>query len=240
MFLLYMSIVNLYESKAIKKYIKTKNSPQYDATKINYRDRVLIVGGSGTGKTHALVNYLLLSPNCYHKIIVVSKNIEEPLYEFLRDKLKEKIVFYELNKFPSMNQLAKEHKEDEEDELLLIYDDIVNDIAKGNNIIENYFIAGRKLGFTQFFLTQSYFRVPKVIRLQLTHLILLKLSSNNDLNIILRDFALGIEKKELTQLYKDATKQKFHFLFVDINAVDANRKFSHNFNNFYEVEEIEE
>lgn len=231
-----MSIINLYESKAIKKYIKTKNSPEYDATKINYRDRVLIVGGSGTGKTHALVNYLILSPNCYHKIIVVSKNIEEPLYEFLKDKLKEKIVFYELNRFPTMNQLAKEHKEDDADEILIIYDDIVNDVGKSDNI-HNYFIAGRKLGFTQFFLTQSYFKTPKTIRLQLTHLMLLKLSSNNDLNIILRDFTLGIEKTELMELYKDATKQKFHFLFIDINATDPNQKFSHNFSNFYKIEE---
>lgn len=232
-----MSIVNLYESKAVKKYIKTKNSPEYEATKINYRDRVLIVGGSGTGKTHALVNYLLLSPNCYHKIVVVSKNIEEPLYEFLKAKLKEKIIFYELNRFPSMNQLAKEHKEDDEDEILIIYDDIVNDIAKGNNVIENYFIAGRKLGFTQFFLTQSYFKTPKTIRLQLTHLMLLKLSSNSDLTCVLRDFALGIDKKELVNLYKDATREKFHFLFIDINATDPTKKFSHNFNNFYEIGE---
>lgn len=230
-------LVNLYESSAVKKYIKTKNSPAYDATKINYRDRVLICGGSGTGKTHALVNYLLLSPNCYSKIIVVSKNIEEPLYEFLKNKLKGQIVFYELNKFPSMNQLAKEHKEDDNDELLIIYDDIVNDIAKGNNIIENYFIAGRKLGFTQFILTQSYFKTPKTIRLQLTHLILLKLSSNSDLTCVLRDFALGIDKKELSLLYKEATKEKFNFLFIDINATDTNKKFSHNFNNFFEVVE---
>jgi len=232
-------IVNLYESTAVKKYIKTKNSPEFDATKINYRDRILICGGSGTGKTHALVNYLLLSPNCYAKIIVVSKNIEEPLYEFLKNKLKGQIVFYELNKFPNMNQLAKEHKEDDNDELLIIYDDIVNDVGKSDNI-HNYFIAGRKLGFTQFFLTQSYFKTPKTIRLQLTHLMLLKLSSNNDLNIILRDFALGIEKKELTQLYKESTKEKFNFLFIDINATDTSKKFSHNFNNFFEVEEEEE
>lgn len=230
-------LVNLYESKAVKKYIKTKNCPEYEATKINYRDRVLIVGGSGTGKTHALVNYLLLSPNCFHKIIVVSKNIEEPLYEFLKGKLKAKIVFYELNKFPSMNELAKQHKEDDDDELLIIYDDIVNDISKGNNIIENYFIAGRKLNVTQFFLTQSYFKTPKTIRLQLTHLMLLKLSSNSDLTCVLRDFSLGIDKTGLLDLYKDATKAKFHFLFIDINATDSNKKFSHNFNDFYDVGE---
>jgi hypothetical protein len=230
-------LINLYETKAVKKFIKTKNSPEYSKTKINYRDRVMICGGSGTGKTHALVNYLILSPNCFHKVIVVSKNIEEPLYEFLKDKLKERIVFYDLSRFPTMNQLAKEHREQDEDELLIIYDDIVNDIARGNTAIENMFIAGRKLGFTQFFLTQSYYRVPKVIRLQLTHLMLLKLSSNNDLNMILRDFALGVEKSDLTELYKDATSERMHFLFIDINSTDPNMKFSKDFNNFYKIEE---
>jgi hypothetical protein len=69
---------------------------------------------------------------------------------------------------------------------------------------------------------------------------LLKLSSNSDLTCLLRDFALGIDKKELVNLYKDATKQKFHFLFIDINATDGNKKFSHNFNNFYEIADEED
>ena len=229
-------LINLYESKAVKKYIKTKNSPEYEATKINYRDRVLIVGGSGTGKTHALLNYLILSPNCYSKIIILSKNIEEPLYAFLRDKLKSQIVFYELSRFPAMQQLCKEHRQDEDDEILVVYDDIVNDIAKGNNIIENNFIFGRKF-VTQIFLTQSYFKTPKTIRLQLTHLMLLKLSSNSDLNHVLRDFSLGIDKQGLIELYKQSTREKFNFLFIDINATDTNKKFSHNFNNFFEIED---
>jgi hypothetical protein len=59
------------------------------------------------------------------------------------------------------------------------------------------------------------------------------------LNIILRDFTLGVDKKELAQLYKESTREKFNFLFIDINATDTNKKFSHNFNNFFEVEEEE-
>lgn len=225
---------NLYENKSVKKHIKTKDSPTRDATGINYRDRVMIVGGSGTGKTHALLHFLLLSPDTFTKIIIVNKGIEEPIYETLKDRLKSRVVFYELHKFPDMTSLAKAHRENDDDELLIVYDDIVNDL-KGNETINNYFIAGRKLGFTQFFLTQSYFKVPKVIRLQLTHLMLLKLSSVRDLNIIMTDYTLGIEKEELKQLYQDATSNKFHFLFIDINSTDENKKFSYCFNDWYKI-----
>lgn len=228
-------LANLYENKTVKKYIKTKDSPTRDATGINYRDRVMIVGGSGSGKSHSLLHFLLLSPDTFTKIIVVNKGIEEPIYETLKDKLKSKIVFYELHKFPDMNTLVKLHLEDENnDELLILYDDIVNDL-KGNETINNYFIAGRKQNMTQIFLSQSYFKVPKVIRLQLTHLILLKLSSVRDLNIIMTDYTLGIEKEELKQLYQDATSNKFHFLLIDINSTDENRKFSYCFNDWYKI-----
>jgi len=54
--------------------------------------------------------------------------------------------------------------------------------------------------------------------------------------MILNDCGLGIEKEDLLAIYKDAVKQPFNFLKIDIDASNQNKKFSHNFNEFYTIE----
>ena len=52
--------------------------------------------------------------------------------------------------------------------------------------------------------------------------------------MILRNYSLGLEPKELMDIYKDAVKVKFDFLKVAVSAPD-NRKFSKNWTSFYHV-----
>ena len=55
----------------------------------------------------------------------------------------------------------------------------------------------------------------------------MKLSGERELTMILRNYSLGLEPKELMDIYKDAVKVKFDFLKVAVSAPD-NRKFSKN------------
>jgi hypothetical protein len=64
----------------------------------------------------------------------------------------------------------------------------------------------------------------------------LKLGSKRDINMIMSECSLGVEKEELLRIYKDATKEKFHFLKVDLDNGEENKKFSHNWTGFYEIE----
>ena len=157
----------------------------------------------------------------------------EPLYEFLTDKLKGKnITFYtKLADLPQPNEFP--HKDKQQ---LVVFDDQVNE--KNQDIIKELMIRGRKIGkgLTMCYLSQSFFKIPKIVRLQFSHLILLKLSSNRDLNLILSDYSLGVNREELANIYKDATRDKFHFLKISIDEPDNNKKFSHNWTDFYSVE----
>ena len=58
-----------------------------------------------------------------------------------------------------------------------------------------------------------------------------------DLNLILSNYALGIEVDQIMKLYKNATKDKFNFLKIDIENRDDNKKFSLNFTGFYQIED---
>ena len=57
--------------------------------------------------------------------------------------------------------------------VLIIFDDMIADMINNNNklnpIVTELFIRGRKLNISIIFITQSYFKVPKDVRLNSTH-----------------------------------------------------------------------
>jgi hypothetical protein len=226
-------MINFYETKAVKKYLNKKDNPSFDNTQIALNSRILVIGASGTGKTNWLLNYILFSPNTFSHIHVAFKEFE-PLYEALRDNLKGKITFYDdLFKLPDVKEIRKNRDKDEEQ--LVIIDDYIHEIEKYPKVKE-LFIRGRKCNLTTIFISQSYFKIPKIMRSQMSYLVLLKVSSGKDLRLIMSDFALGNSLDDLQHIYKDATKIPMDFLKIDVGSGNPNKKFSKNWKDFYEVE----
>ena len=67
---------------------------------------------------------------------------------------------------------------------MIVFDDMTADILSNKNlnpIVAELFIRGRKLSIS-LFLSQSYFAVPKNIRLNSTHYIVLKVPNKRELN----------------------------------------------------------
>ena len=65
------------------------------------------------------------------------------------------------------------------------------------------------------FLTQSYFSVPKDVRLNCTHYILFKLNSKRELQNIAINHSADINYKNFIEIYRHCTKEPFHFLTID-------------------------
>ena len=80
---------NLYQNPAVAKHVKKVNNPHYANTQIAVNSRVIVDGGTGSGKTNFMVNYISLTPDTFEHIIVINHGVEEPLYEFLKEKLSE-------------------------------------------------------------------------------------------------------------------------------------------------------
>ena len=224
-------MINFYEHKDVKKLVPKYKNPHFNQTQMNIPGRVGCIAPSGTGKTQWLLNYIHKNQDTFGHIIVVYK-ASEPLYEFLRDKIGSKnITFYtKLTDLPSPTDLNMGNKQ-----ILLVFDDQVAE--KNQSKIEEYYIRGRKIGggITMCYLSQSFFAIPTLIRRQFNYVIILKLSGKRDLNLILSNYALGIEVDKIMKLYKDATKDKFNFLKIDIENRDDDKKFSHNFTGFYKI-----
>ena len=63
---------------------------------------------------------------------------------------------------------------DKEDKIWIIFDDMITDVIhnkKLKSIVTKLFIRDRKLNISLAFITQSYFKVPKVVRLTTSHFI---------------------------------------------------------------------
>jgi len=103
---------------------------------------------------------------------------------------------------------------DKEKNHLVVWDDLV--LSKDLTMVENYYIRARKLNVSVIFISQSYFRIPKIIRNNCSYMVLLKLSGNREVNLILSEFGLGVTKEELLALYEYATKEKFSPLVIDM------------------------
>lgn len=76
-----------------------------------------------------------------------------------------------------------------------------------------------------------------MIRKNLTYLVIKQLANLPDLFRILREYSLGVDKKQLMKIYEDATKDnKQDFLLVDLDAEPKDR-FRKNFNDVYDLTE---
>ena len=61
---------------------------------------------------------------------------------------------------------------DKENKLLIVFGDMISDMINNkmlNSIVTELFIRGIKLNISLVFITQSFFKVPKDVRLNTTH-----------------------------------------------------------------------
>ena len=75
-------------------------------------------------------------------------------------------------------------KNQQEKKSLVLFDDMIADIMTNNKfqvIIKELFIRSRKLNISLVFITQSYFSVPKEVRLNSTLYLIMKIHNKREL-----------------------------------------------------------
>ena len=73
-------------------------------------------------------------------------------------------------------------------------------------IATELFLRGRKLNISLIFISQSYFKVPKTIRLNTTHYFIMKIPSKRELKQIASNLSSEIDFKDFMKLYKEYTQ----------------------------------
>ena len=102
--------------------------------------------------------------------------------------------------------------------ILIVFDDMIADIKSNKKfqaIIEELFIRCRKLNISLAFITQSYFSVPKDVRLNLTHYLIMKINNRIELKNIATDHSADIDYQDFKKIYRECTKEPYNFLTID-------------------------
>ena len=139
--------------------------------------RILIIEGSGSGKTKSLFNLINQQPDI-NKTYLYAKDPYETKYPFLINKRKstdlkhfnDSKAFMEYsNDMHNIYKNIEEYNPNKKREILIFFDDMIaNTLSnkKFNPVVTELFIRGRKLSISLVFITQSYFAVPKSISTQ--------------------------------------------------------------------------
>ena len=146
--------------------------------------RILIVGGCGSGKTNALPNLINNGPDV-DKIYLYAKDPYEAKYQLLINK-RESIGLKYLNDSKVFIEYSSEYNPNKKRKILIVFDDMLaymlSKKKKRNAIVTELFIRGRKSNISLTFITQSYFVVPKNIRLNSAHYFVTKIPNKQKLN----------------------------------------------------------
>ena len=90
-----------------------------------------------------------------------------------------------------------------ENKILIVFDDMIADMIhnkKLNSIVTELFIRGRKLNISLVFITQSYFKVPKDVRLNTTHFFIAKIPNKRELQDIAINHLSDISTKDFINM----------------------------------------
>ena len=108
--------------------------------------------------------------------------------------------------------------------MLIVFDDMIADMIQNkklNSIVTELFIRGRKLNISLVFITQSYFKVPKV-RLHTTHFFITKILTKRELQQIAINHSSDISPKDFITIYKKCTVEPFSFFVYDTTLASSN------------------
>jgi len=218
-------MLNIYKTTAMKKINKDleEHNPCFNQHGIHLFKHMLFCGGTGLGKSNAVINLILTMQGCFNQIFIYTADPNEPLYVMLQQKLKDKLTIDSIEKIPPLSELKTIGQS------LLIVDDFITQGKRVMSILEEYAIRSRKNQFTCCFLTQSFYACPIKIRQQIRYLVLLKLCDKRNFGMILSTIDTEIPAEIIRQIIKNATQEELNICMIDLQTRDLNKTFKRNF-----------
>ena len=191
--------------------------------------RIIITGGSGSGKTNTLLDLIIKQENrdVIDKIYLYVRDLNEPKYQLLIKKCEDAGIKHVNN--PNESIVSSNTMDDvyedidnynpkSDKKVLIVFDDMIAHIMTNTRfqaIIKELFIRCRKLNISLVFIIQSYFSAPKDARLNSTHYFIMKINNKIELKIIATDHFGDIDYQDFVKIYRKCTKESFNFLTID-------------------------
>ena len=154
-----------------------------------------------------MLNSIQKDNNIIDKIYLNCKELEEPKYRLLIEKrekagvkhLNDSAAFIECsNTMDDIYDNIEDYSKKRKRKVLIVFDDMISHVMsnkKAQQVLKELFIGCRKLNISLCFLTQSYFSVPKDVRLNCTHEITFKLNNKRELENVPIDTTQSVDKR---------------------------------------------
>ena len=168
------------------------------------------------------------------KIDLYGKDPYEAKYQYLINKrekvgldhFKDPRTFMEYsNDMQDVYKNIEYYSPGEKRKILIVFDDMTANMInnkKLNSVLNELFIRGRKLDIPIAFITQSYFKVPKDVRLNSTHFFIMKISNKTELQQIALNHSSDIDVKDFMKIYKKCNAEPYSFLVNDTTLPSDN------------------
>ena len=161
------------------------------------------------------------------KIYLYAKDPYEAKYQHLINK-REKVgldyfndskAFMEYsNDMHDLYNSIENYNPNKKRKVLIVFDDMIADMIhnkKLNPIVTELFIRGRKLNISIVFITQSYFKMQKDVRLNSTHYFITQIAKKRELQQTALNHSSDIDFKDFVKIYKKCTAEPYSFLVND-------------------------
>ena len=91
-----------------------------------------------------------------------------------------------------------------------------------NSVVTELFVRRRKLNIFIVFITQSYFKLPKDVRLNSIHFFIMKIPNKKEFQKIAFNHSSDIDFKDFMKIYKKCAAEPYSFLVIDTTLSSDN------------------
>jgi hypothetical protein len=208
--------------------------------------RTIILSPSGGGKTVLLSNLILhIYRGCFERIYIFSPSIDidstwSPVKKYQSEIMKvdekDKLYFDSYNPNELENiidtqhkviKLMKENKRNKLFSILVVIDDFADDpsFTRQSKLLHSLYTRGRHNSISTIVSTQKFCAIHPIIRVNATSLIVYRLRNQKEVDSFLEEVSGLITKKDLFEIYKQATHEEYSFLYVNLVSKTINDMF---------------
>ena len=246
--------------------VKPRNITEYEYKQSKYDHvpritfRSIIVASSTGGKTVLIQNLILdVYRYCFSRIFIFSPSVNtDPTFvevkEYVRENMKvddkKETLYYEEYNAEELAQVIdtqtkiitymKDHDMKKIYSILIVVDDHADDLnfVRHSKLLHGLAMRGRHQAISFILSTQKYRSLANIIRLNASSLYIFKLKTQTELDAFIEESSALVDKEKLLEMYNEAVREPYSFLYININSKDVNKMFYIRFEKVFKIENI--